>query len=636
MRMRTRAALLAHLTIALCLPWAVQAQVPTTLTFVGELTDNAGVGVTGPVTFLVALYEGEEGTVSQWQETHPDVDVEQGRFLLELGTTDPRLVAKLATTTDPWLAVRVVGQPELSPRVPLTAAPYALVAADAQTLGGLRKDELARASELGQYVTEEELDADFACAQDVAQVCRTGDYAHLQNTPDLRDFLRVTDVSRVCRTGSYTDLLGLDLSVYARADELAPVCRFGATYEALLGAPDPADHPTWAGLADVCQTGQYADLENAPDIAGLAAELHCRSRCATGPSGCHAGVCDGVAETCTNGTELPDGTACTDQDGVGRCIEGRCIGAFCGNEAYGTPLHDCPYLAGYDVACNAQHHCEYTPVDASGWRRWDIWIYVPPGNFRMGAADGEADSEANEFPSHVVSFANGFFIMKFEVVVVQYEACQAEGACPALVGVDYGSGWGINRSSNLRQHHPQNALSYFQFLPYCVWAAPGGRAPSEAEWEYAASGPTHRTFPWGEEEPDCTRAVFDDSPPYAQRPWGCMPCSASGCSGTQIVGSLLGNEGAATPVRPSGASYVGAVDMCGSLFEWAEDCPHTSYSGAPTDGSAWHGGCSANATILRGGSFQHTRKYDRVAYRNYWETQASHEAAGGRCVRPLP
>jgi formylglycine-generating enzyme required for sulfatase activity len=62
--------------------------------------------------------------------------------------------------------------------------------------------------------------------------------------------------------------------------------------------------------------------------------------------------------------------------------------------------------------------------------------------------------------------------------------------------------------------------------------------------------------------------------------------------------------------------------MAGNVWEWVEDCQHESYSGAPSDGSAWTAGCSKRSDgkvprVLRGGSWYDTPYGCRAAYRNY-------------------
>jgi formylglycine-generating enzyme required for sulfatase activity len=52
----------------------------------------------------------------------------------------------------------------------------------------------------------------------------------------------------------------------------------------------------------------------------------------------------------------------------------------------------------------------------------------------------------------------------------------------------------------------------------------------------------------------------------------------------------------------------GLFDILGNVWEWTQDCWHGNYVGAPTDGSAWITGCSANERVLRGGTW-----YDKPA-----------------------
>ncbi len=56
-------------------------------------------------------------------------------------------------------------------------------------------------------------------------------------------------------------------------------------------------------------------------------------------------------------------------------------------------------------------------------------------------------------------------------------------------------------------------------------------------------------------------------------------------------------------------------DMHGNVWEWTQDCWHTNYSGAPTDGSAWTTGCSDNTRVLRGGSWGNFPAGLRSAFR---------------------
>ena len=297
------------------------------------------------------------------------------------------------------------------------------------------------------------------------------------------------------------------------------------------------------------------------------------------------------------------------------CDAGQCeLGILaCGDVA-------CPPLTGYEVACNPEEHCEYANEVSSGWKKWDTWIWIPKGVFPMGSPEDEPGHQDAEWPLHNVIFEQGFFISKYEVVVEQYEACMVSNPakCTSPSTADWdGEGWGTNRSENGRSSHPQNGLTWQQAKDFCAWVAPGGRLPSEAEWEYAAKGPAHREYPWGSDPaPTCDNdtAVFNES----------GDADGYGChqGGTFKVGT-----------KTSGASWSGTLDMSGNLWEWCEDTWHADYQGAPEDGTPWVD--DGIHRVIRGGSFDEVATHLRTAWRPY-HTPTHHFANnGGRCMRPL-
>ena len=74
-------------------------------------------------------------------------------------------------------------------------------------------------------------------------------------------------------------------------------------------------------------------------------------------------------------------------------------------------------------------------------------------------------------------------------------------------------------------------------------AANGVRLPTEIEWEAAARGGDDRLWPWGDEPPDTTRAIF-----------------GQGIGGPSRAGS-----------HPAGAAPCGALDLAGNVYEWTAD-----------------------------------------------------------------
>jgi hypothetical protein len=119
-------------------PAAASAGVPTLVSFNGVLKDIDGKPLHDIVGVTFSLYREQEGGAPLWLETQNVSLDSQGRYSVELGSnTRNGLPTDVFSSGEArWLGVQASGQPEQS-RVLLLSVPYALKAADAQTVGGL-------------------------------------------------------------------------------------------------------------------------------------------------------------------------------------------------------------------------------------------------------------------------------------------------------------------------------------------------------------------------------------------------------------------------------------------------------------------------------------------------------------------
>lgn len=138
--------LLCHLVFLLPLiaPAFAQSQtaavstVPRLIKFSGTVNGAQGSVHNAPIGITFALYKDQQGGAPLWLETQNlQVDV-NGHYTASLGAASSAGIPQdlFATGEARWLGVQVQGQAE-QPRVMLLAVPYALKAADAETIGGL-------------------------------------------------------------------------------------------------------------------------------------------------------------------------------------------------------------------------------------------------------------------------------------------------------------------------------------------------------------------------------------------------------------------------------------------------------------------------------------------------------------------
>jgi hypothetical protein len=128
--------------------------VPQVVNYAGVLTDATGRPFTGIAGVTFFLYKDAQGGAPLWMETqnvHPD---KTGHYSVMLGSTRSQGLPREVFVSGEarWLGVQAAGEEE-QPRVLLVAVPYALKAADAETVGGLPASAFVLANGANQLAT---------------------------------------------------------------------------------------------------------------------------------------------------------------------------------------------------------------------------------------------------------------------------------------------------------------------------------------------------------------------------------------------------------------------------------------------------------------------------------------------------
>jgi formylglycine-generating enzyme required for sulfatase activity len=139
----------------------------------------------------------------------------------------------------------------------------------------------------------------------------------------------------------------------------------------------------------------------------------------------------------------------------------------------------------------------------------------------------EGGVDADMKPAHQVEL-DGFWIGRTEVTIGQWRSVM--GSVPGT-------------SNDQGENHPAVEVSWDDCQSFCRQAGP--RLPTQAQWEYAAGGAEGRQYPWGNERDSARCQPWDDR---------------HGHERTAPVGSF-----------PAGASWCGALDMAGNVWDWCQD-----------------------------------------------------------------
>ena len=134
--------------------------VPRLVNFSGRAADANGKVISGVAGVTFAIYRDQDGGAPLWIETQTVTADTKGNFNAQLGATkSDGLPLDLFTSGEArWLGVSINGGTE-QPRVLLMSVPYALKAADAETLNGLPASAFMLAGSAPSGVTAASADA---------------------------------------------------------------------------------------------------------------------------------------------------------------------------------------------------------------------------------------------------------------------------------------------------------------------------------------------------------------------------------------------------------------------------------------------------------------------------------------------
>jgi iron(II)-dependent oxidoreductase len=215
-------------------------------------------------------------------------------------------------------------------------------------------------------------------------------------------------------------------------------------------------------------------------------------------------------------------------------------------------------------------------------------VAIPGGQYTIGRDDGPVNAR----PAHPVA-VDSFLIDAHEVTVKEFAAFARETGAPVP--------WTTRPDSLL----PVTGALWTEAAQYCaVRHPPGGRLPTEEEWEAAARGSASFAYPWG-----------NNWDPVAANTVG------SARSGPARVGSF-----------PRGATPTGIHDLIGNVWEWTSSlmAPYPGGSAAQARGDSLY--------VIRGGAFNTPDSFASATQRGGMPLRVERSAlaaTGFRCVMPL-
>lgn len=205
-------------------------------------------------------------------------------------------------------------------------------------------------------------------------------------------------------------------------------------------------------------------------------------------------------------------------------------------------------------------------------RRDDV-ACVEGGTFVLGADDVTVapDPLLPATPERVIRVTT-FAMDRHEVTVARFRDALARGFTPpeppgateGPLGDTPETACSFSAAPRDREQLAMTCVTWTTARAFCNFA--GGDLPSEAQWEYAATSAARAAktlYPWGDDAPDCTRAVYGRLT-LAGQPGSCE--NAAGRGPRPVF------EGSAT-VAPGDLAAAGIHGLGGGVAEWTRDAP---------------------------------------------------------------
>ncbi|MBI4024219.1 MAG: SUMF1/EgtB/PvdO family nonheme iron enzyme [Verrucomicrobia bacterium] len=223
--------------------------------------------------------------------------------------------------------------------------------------------------------------------------------------------------------------------------------------------------------------------------------------------------------------------------------------------------------------------------------------FIPPGEFEMGAQDGDADAKP-----HKVRLTEPFYIGTYEVTREEWKA--------------------ITKLEHSRYfpgpRHPMTYVNWYDTEAFFAAlnkaegltnAVAKCRLPTEAEWEFAARAGTKTRYYSGDSEADLDKAGWHEK---------------NGGGAPHPVGQKLPNA-------------FGLYDMLGNVWEWCGDAYDPDYySKSPAENPP---GPKVEYpyeyTVLRGGACLFGPTFCTVWHRDHSEAERTFKHVGLRVMQPI-